>query len=153
MGPPGGKELGEPVADQMKEAEFTSALRAKAPSEIVYNIEGQGYTRFQAVVGVDLQCVKSDINANIRFFVFKEKPDMEQLVTASGQTPVPPPVGPFTVDTLTTRIYRHALARDATPHERILARQLLAGSGKLSSDGLADLLWCIGMLPEFQLIQ
>ena len=25
--------------------------------------------------------------------------------------------------------------------------------GKLSADGLADLLWCIAMLPEFQLIQ
>jgi hypothetical protein len=153
VGPASSKELGEPGTVQMKDAEFTSALRAKAPSEIIYNIEGQGYTRFQAVVGVDLLSVKSDIGPNIRFFVFKEKPDMEQLVAASDQTPVPPPAGPFTVDTLTIRLYRHALSRDATPQERRLARELLSGSGKLSSDGLADLLWCIGMLPEFQLIQ
>ena len=153
IGPAGTKELGEPGTVQMKDAEFTSALRAKAPSEIIYNIEGQGYTRFQAVVGVDLESVQSDINPNIRFFVFKEKPDMEQLVAASDQTPVPPPAGPFTVDTLTTRLYRHALARDATPQERRLATQLLSATGRLSSDGLADLLWCIAMLPEFQLIQ
>jgi hypothetical protein len=57
------------------------------------------------------------------------------------------------VDTLTTRLYWHALARDATPQERRLATELLSATGRLSSDGLADLLWCIAMLPEFQLIQ
>jgi hypothetical protein len=121
-----------------------------APSD---STRRQGYTRFQAVVGVDVRCAASDINPTIRFFVFKEKPDMEQLVQAAGETPVAPPAGPFTVDTLTTRIYRHALARDATPHERLMARELLAPAGKLSSEGLADLIWCIAMLPEFQLIQ
>jgi hypothetical protein len=45
------------------------------------------------------------------------------------------------------------LARDATPHERLLAQKLLSASGKLSSEGLADLIWCVAMLPEFQLIQ
>jgi hypothetical protein len=57
------------------------------------------------------------------------------------------------VDSLTTRVYRHALARDATPRERLLARELLASKGTISADGLADLLWCIAMLPEFQLIR
>ena len=137
----------------MKDKEFAGGLRAKVPSEMVYNIEGQGYTRFQAVVGVEASALQSDISAHIRFFVFKDKPDMEQLVKAGDETPVAPPAGPFTEDTLTTRLYRHALSRDATPHERLLARQLLSKSGKLSSDGLADLIWCITMLPEFQLIQ
>jgi hypothetical protein len=57
------------------------------------------------------------------------------------------------VDSLTTRLYRHALARDATPHERLLARELLASSGRISAEGLSDLIWCIVMLPEFQLIR
>jgi hypothetical protein len=151
IGPAGTKELGAPGVIQMKDKEFAGGLRAKVPSEMVYNVEG--YTRFQAVVGVEASALQSDISAHIRFFVFKDKPDMEQLVKAGDETPVAPPVGPFTEDTLTTRLYRHALARDATPHERLLARQLLSKSGKLSSDGLADLIWCITMLPEFQLIQ
>jgi hypothetical protein len=153
IGPSGTKELGAPGTIQMKDKDFSSGLRAKVPSEMMYNIDGQGYTRFQAVVGVEASCLQSDINAHLRFFVFEEKPDMELLVKAGEETPVAPPSGPFTEDTLTTRIYRHALARDATPHERLLAHQLLSASGKLSSDGLADLIWCITMLPEFQLIQ
>jgi len=153
IGPAGAKELGEPGVIQMKEKEFAGGLRAKVPSEMVYNLEGKGYTRFQAVVGVEASSLQSDINAHIRFFVFKEKPDMEQLVQAGEETPVARPAGPFTEDTLITRLYRHALSRDATPHERLLARGLLSKSGKLSSEGLADLIWCISMQPEFQLIQ
>jgi len=153
IGPAGMKELGEPGTIEMKGQDFSGGVRAKIPSETVYKIDGQGYTRFQAVVGVEARCLLSDISPKIRFFVFKEKPDMEELVQASPTAPVPPPAGPFTVDTLITRIYRHALARDATPHERILARELLAASDKLSSDGVADLLWSVSMLPEFQLIQ
>ena len=137
----------------MKGADFAGGLQVKVPSETVINIEGQGYTRFQATVGVDLKSIQSDINPHLRFFVFTEKPDMEQLVRASEEVPVAPPAGPFTEDTLTTRIFRHALSRDATPHERILARELLAKSGQLSSDGLADLIWAVILQPEFQLIQ
>jgi hypothetical protein len=153
IGPNGVKNLGSPDRIEMKGQTFSGGLRVKAPSEEIVNIEGQGYTRFQAEVGVEARCLQSDINPNIRFFVFKEKPDMEQLVQASAETPVAQPAGPFIADTLITRIYRHALARDATPQERGLARELLADSGEISSSGLADLIWCVVMLPEFQLIQ
>jgi Protein of unknown function (DUF1553)/NPCBM/NEW2 domain len=153
IGPAGAKELGEPASVEMKGEKFSGGLRAKAPSELVFNITGKGYTRFQAVVGVEASCLQSDINPNIRFFVFTEKPDMEQLVKAGAETPVARPAGPFTVETLTARLYRHALARDATPREQLLARELLAESGRTSAEGLADLIWCILMLPEFQLIQ
>jgi hypothetical protein len=152
-GPNGVKKLGSPENIEMKEQTFSGGLRVKAPSEQIVNIEGQGFTRFEAEAGVEARCLQSDINPNIRFFVFKEKPDMEQLVEAGAETPVAQPAGPFTVDTLTTRIYRHALARDATVEERRLARELLADSGKISASGLADLIWCVVMLPEFQLIQ
>ena len=61
---------------------------------------------------------------------------------------MPAPKGPFTKDALIGRIYRHGLGRDATPKEKQLATAMLARPG-----GLADLLWCVVMLPEFQLIQ
>jgi hypothetical protein len=153
IGAAGVKELGEPGPVQMKDRSFSGGLRAKTPSAQVFNIEGKGYTRLQAEVGVEAAGLASDINPHVRFFVFKEKPDMQELVKAGPETPVAQPSGPFTVDSLTTRIYRHALARDATPQERLLARQLLASSGKISAEGLSDLIWCIAMLPEFQLIR
>jgi hypothetical protein len=77
---------------------------------------------------------------------------MEELVQSGKETPVAEPVGPFTVDTLITRLYRHALAREATPRERAQARELVSNAGKPSAEGLADLIWVIAMLPEFQLI-
>ena len=124
----------------------------KTPSELVLNIAGKGYTRFQAVVGLEASSIQSDINAHVRFFVFKDKPDMEELVKSGTETPVAEPVGPFTVDTLIARIYRHALAREATAQERAQARELVSNGGKPTAEGLADLIWCIAMLPEFQLI-
>lgn len=131
-------------------AEELGDLRMKAPSETVLKVPAKGYTRFQAVVGVDPSCLQSDINPNIRFFVFKEKPDPERLVQVGGKAPTPAITWKFTSDTLITRIFRHALGRDATPEERRLARTLLGE--KPSPAGLADLLWAVAMLPEFQLI-
>jgi hypothetical protein len=153
VGPSGTRALGDAGPLKMKGQDFAGGLKAKAPSEMVFNIEGQGYTRFRAEVGVEIGSIQSDINPHLRFFVFTEKPDMEELVRASGPVPVTPPSGPFTVDTLITRIFRHALSRDAAPHERILARELLSKSGKVSAEGLADLIWCVMLQPEFQLIQ
>lgn len=153
-GPNGTRTLGEAGKIELKGVTLAGGLRVKAPSEMVFNIEGQGFTRFSAQLGVESRSVQSDIGPNIRFFVFKEKPDMEQLVEPSVITPVEPPAGPFTADSLITRIYRHALSRDAAPEERRLARSLLVDdTGKVSASGLADFLWCTAMLPEFQLIQ
>ena len=147
------QDLGEPGIVQMKDKSFSGGLRAKTPSELVFNIDGKGYTRFQAEVGVAAGGLANDINPHIRFFVFKDKPDMLELVRPTGEPPVAQPSGPFTVDSLTTRLYRHALARDPTQQERLLAHELLASSSKISAEGLSDLIWCIVMLPEFQLIR
>ncbi len=151
-GPAGVEELGDPVPVMLKDKGYPRGLRMKTPSELVLNVEGKGYTRFQAVVGLEASCLQSDINAHVRFFVFKDKPDMEELVRSGKETPVAEPVGPFTVDTLITRLYRHALAREATPRERAQARELVSNAGQPSPEGLADLIWVIAMLPEFQLI-
>ena len=74
-------------------------------------------------------------------------------LSLGGQDCYTQPSGAFTVDTITSRIYRQALSREPTPAERKLAGELLADSGRISAAGLSDLLWCIVMLPEFQLIQ
>jgi mono/diheme cytochrome c family protein len=48
-------------------------------------------------------------------------------------------------------VYEAALARQANPAERDVACELLGN--RPSVEGLADLLWTVVMLPEFQLIQ
>jgi hypothetical protein len=48
-------------------------------------------------------------------------------------------------------LYRRALCRLPTPDERAAARQLLGD--RVTAESLADLLWAVVMLPEFQLVR
>ena len=48
------------------------------------------------------------------------------------------------------RLYRHAIARPPSPAERQLALDLVGSPAK--PEGIADLLWAIVNLPEFQLV-
>ena len=48
-------------------------------------------------------------------------------------------------------VYRHALSRDPTQPESDLARQIVGEPP--SAEGVADLLWIVSMLPEFQLVR
>ena len=137
----------------MKDKSFSGGLRTKMPSELIFDVAGKGYTRFLAEAGLEAASLANDISPKVRFFVFDAQPDMDQLVRTSPETPVAPPPGSFTVDSLTGRVYRHALARDPTPKEQLLASGLLAKSGKITDEGLADLIWCVVMLPEFQLVR
>ncbi|MHB8898296.1 MAG: PSD1 and planctomycete cytochrome C domain-containing protein, partial [Thermoguttaceae bacterium] len=54
-------------------------------------------------------------------------------------------------DEATDWIYRHALGREPSPAEVAVARPLLGEP--VTAEGLADLLWVVLMLPEFQLIR
>lgn len=154
VGPNGEDPLpGVGEAAQMKNGHYGDAVRVKTPSDTVIDIAGKGYTRFRAYVGVEEECLQSDISPRIRFFVFDRKPDLERLVRVEGTPPVAPPSGPFTADTLIRRIYRHALGRDETAKERDLARTLLAGNQGIQPEGLADLIWSVTLLPEFQYLQ
>jgi hypothetical protein len=56
-----------------------------------------------------------------------------------------------TADDLTFALYLQALNRPPSPDERAAAREL-SGSPP-TPNGLADLLWALFMLPEFQLIR
>ena len=128
---------------------------AMAPdSRAVFDIAGKGFTRFRATVGADMRSYRSDVLAKVRFFVFDEEPDMQQLVRVTGDPPVPFATWRDAPDQFVTHLFQYALLRDPLPKEREVARQLLnAKSGKLSSDGLEDLLWSIFLLPEFQYVR
>jgi hypothetical protein len=52
---------------------------------------------------------------------------------------------------LTETVYRRALCRKPTTEEAQVAGEILGE--KMSDDGVADLLWAVFMLPEFQLIR
>jgi hypothetical protein len=51
-----------------------------------------------------------------------------------------------------TGIFRHSLSRDPTPDELRFAREVL-GAEKVTPAGVADFLWAVTQLPEFQFIQ
>ncbi len=56
-----------------------------------------------------------------------------------------------TADERIEEVYRRALCRRPTAEELAAARQLLGSP--VTAEGLADLLWAVVMLPEFQLIR
>ena len=49
-------------------------------------------------------------------------------------------------------VYRHTLCRDPTPDELTFSREILGGE-KVTPEGVADFLWAVTQLPEFQFIQ
>jgi hypothetical protein len=132
-------------------------VRVKNPSVLVYDVTGQGFTRFRGVIGIENAA--SDIGATLdpqlRFYVFDKAPDMGQLIPAKPGAPLPagPPL--LTVSQVVDRAFQHALGRPPTVAERraaVAAVRDPARGGRPSSEGLADLLWALTMKPEFQLI-
>ena len=131
-------------------------VRIRSGSRLVYDLSGRGFTRLHGSVGVEKRSLDSDISPATRFFVFTQQPDMQRLIPVEPGAPSPPPAGEFTVDRLIDRVYWNALSRAPSAEERVIARQALATDpahpNRPSIKGLADLLWAISMLPEFQLI-
>ncbi len=130
-------------------------LMTGLPSEIIYDLRGGSYERFQAWVGVDEGSHESEISPKVRFFVFTQEPDREQLSGVSGQVPVVAPELPTNWKGLSRYVYRYALGRSPVPAELDVARLLLLDSRteeEVGSEGLEDLLWSIFVSPEFQYI-
>jgi hypothetical protein len=158
IGPNGTVALGTLASEvQPKQGELelkegsVPALLAGTPSTLRWNIAGKGFTRFRAEAAVDERSRKSDIGPAIRFFVFTEKPDHDQLIRVQGGTPAPlPPSKKWTADALTDRLYLHLMSRRATPAERRIAAEVMGS--KPAAAGLEDVLWALLMSPEFQYI-
>jgi hypothetical protein len=123
-------------------------------SRRVEPIAGKGFQRFRATVGVDSAGLTKEVQARARFFVFDEEPDMQQLVGVAGDPPTPFIAWKRSADELTSQLFEYALLREPSAKERSVARGFLTGAdGKLSSDGLEDLLWSTFLLAEFQYVQ
>jgi len=135
---------------------FNDGLRSTAESAVVYDIAGKGFTRLRGTLGIEKSCMLDEISPAVRFFVFDRQPDMEHLVKVASETPFPRVPGPFTKDQLIERIFVEALGRQPDAAERKLAEAALADPKQpdtISASGLADLLWSVAMLPEFQMME
>ena len=115
---------------------------------VMYPIEGMGLTRLTGSVGIDDNARGSDINPNVRFFVFTEKPDRDRLLRISGEPPAPIPPVIKDQTALIDRLFWAALSRGPNPQETAVAKEFLGKQG-----GLEDLLWSLVMHPEFQYVR
>lgn len=126
-------------------------LTAPIPNEIVFDIAGQGYTRFRATLAMDERVNDSEISAAIRAFVFDEPANERKLVAVKGDTPLPRPRPVSGAAQNVTQLYRHALGRLPTADEARVGIGLIGE--KPTRPGLEDLLWALLMSPEFQFIR
>ena len=136
-------------------AEVPAVMTVPVSSTLTYNIDGMGFTRLRGSVGVDDSGDRSDIEAAVRFFVFSEAPDRDELVRVSGKPPVAPPDPAKDAGRLIDRLFLEAFARQPSPAEREIANQFLlpeGSGGKIQNTGLEDLLWSLLMHPELQYI-
>jgi len=126
----------------------SQALMIRVPSIVA--LDTKGAARLTASVGVDVESLASDINPRIRFFVFREQPDLDRLIAAEGETPVARPPALKAEAALIERVFLHALARRPSPAESAVAAEYLR-RGK--PEGLEDLLWSVLLSPEFQYVR
>ncbi len=142
--------IGTITADKVK---HERSIIAPVGSLISYPVEGLGLKRLTGEAGVDDGARSSDINANVRFFVFTEKPDLERLLRVSGDAPTALPAPSRDPKVLIGRLFWEALSRRPNPREAVVATKLLVKDGKVTQGGLEDLIWSLIMHPEFQYVQ
>lgn len=139
----------------MPEGSSGSGVRVKTPSRVVYDLGTGSYTRLRGTVGLENKVVTSEINPQIRFFVFRDEPNMERLTPVAATTPLPPGPTLKSAAEIVDRVFWYALGRAPSAGERNYAEGAItdaARPGRVSADGLADLLWAVFAKPEFQLI-
>ena len=142
--------IGTITADKVK---HEGSIMAPVGSLISYPIEGLGLKRLTGAVGIDDASRTSDVSPNVRFFVFKEKPDLERLLRVSGDAPTALPQPSRDPKVLIDRLFWEALSRRPNPREVAVATKLLIKDGNVTQGGLEDLIWSLIMHPEFQYVQ
>lgn len=159
------KADGKPVADlttltkpsigalTIDKVKHEGSLVTPVGSLVLYPIEGLGLKRLTGAVGLDDDARSSDINPNVRFFVFTEKPDLERLLRVSGDAPAALPKASRDAKVLVDRLFWEALSREPSAREAGVAAKLLVKNGKVTEGGLEDLIWSLIMHPEFQYVQ
>lgn len=135
----------------LREAEGPG-VHVKTPSVVVFDIAGKGITRLSGEVALENKEITSEINPQVRFFVFTEEPNMEQLTPVTPGNPVKDAPVVRSSAEVVERVFRFALGRSPSTAERSIAMEAVGAGGKPTADGVADLLWAVLMKPEFQLI-
>ncbi len=120
-----------------------NGLIQQVGSLAMFPIAGLGLTRLRGSVGVDDGARSSDINPNVRFFVFTSKPDRERLLKVFGDPPVALPATSRDQSVLVNRLFWEAFSRGPNEKELVVAKKLQ----------LEDLIWSVVMHPEFQYVQ
>jgi len=147
-------KIGALTADNVK---YEGAILAPVGSLVVYPVipvnDGLGFTRLTGSVGIEDASRSSDISPSVRFFVFKEKPDLERLLRVSGEPPIATPKPSRDAKVLIDQLFWQALSRQPNPQESAIAMKLLVKNGKVIEGGLEDLIWSLIMHPEFQYVQ
>jgi Protein of unknown function (DUF1549)/Protein of unknown function (DUF1553)/Planctomycete cytochrome C len=139
------------------DAAATSIVRTRNPSRLVYDISGRGFSRFTGTMALENASneIGSTLNPQVRFYVFDTEPNMDRLLPPASDVPLPAGSTLARVSDVVDRVFWHALGRAPSAAERALAERAITDPsrpGRVSADGLADLLWAILMKPEFQLI-
>jgi hypothetical protein len=140
----------------LDDATFPSVVRVKTPSRLVYDISGRGFIRLRGVAGLEhVSRLAQGETILGRFLIFGTEPDMDRLVPPAPGTPLPPGPRLTRATDVVDRVYWYALGRAPSAEERTIAVGALADPnrpGRVSAEGLADVLWAVMMKPEFQLI-
>jgi hypothetical protein len=134
-------------------------VRVKTPSMLIYDVAGKGFIRLRGAVGLENREITSEINPQVRFFVFDREPVMERLTPVGPEKPLPPLPAVKTASEIVESVFQYALGREPSPAERTTAEAALGarvgakGPGAtVSPDAVADLLWAVLMKPGFRLI-
>jgi hypothetical protein len=133
---------------QVKDETAREAIVSKSPATLVYSIRGKGFTKFRALVGLDESGLRSEITAKVRFFVFTTEPGNSNYARTTGDPPVRRP-DPAAGEPLIRNLFLHAVARQPSPPEMEVAKDLVARG----AEGVEDLLWILVVSPEFQFIR
>jgi hypothetical protein len=152
VGPSGAVPLSslQPLAGGGLRDRNGGGVAVRTPSKLVYDITGRGFKRLRGVVALENKEITSDMNPQVRFFVFDREPNMERLTPVEPGAPLPPQPALKASGAIVDRVFRYALGRSPSPAERRTAEAALGAHP--SPDALADLLWAVLMKPEFQLI-
>ena len=162
VGPAGSVPLRELIsapAHRLRPLQFgdtidSDAVAGPLPSEYHADLQGQKYSRLLATIGVDEASRASDVNPRLRYFVFGEKPNRDQLINIAPEAPIE--TKGASAETLVRRLYLQAFGREPSRTEEAIAEQLLRTGGSkepITTEGLEDLLWSVFLSPEFEYIR